>query len=135
MWGKRNATRSKRRRGVGAFLDDASEIEGKYTCAGTVMLDAKFRGEITAKDSLIIGERAIIEAAVQAAVIVIYGKVIGDVTALERAELKSTARVTGDVQAPVVVMEAGAVHDGHCRMTFEETRDTPVSAVVVPLKG
>jgi len=38
-----------RKRGLGAFLDEGSEIEGKYTCSGTVMLAAKVRGEITAR--------------------------------------------------------------------------------------
>jgi len=47
MWGNRGDR-------VGAFLDDGNEIVGKYTCSGTVMLDAKLRGEITANDTLVI---------------------------------------------------------------------------------
>ena len=47
MWGKRTGKAPGR---IGAFLDEGSEIEGKYTCAGKVMLDAKFSGEITSND-------------------------------------------------------------------------------------
>jgi cytoskeletal protein CcmA (bactofilin family) len=126
MWGNRKDR-------VGAFLDDGSEIEGKYTCAGTVMLDAKLRGEIVAKDTLVIGHHGVVEATVRAVVLVIRGRVVGRVTASERVELKSSARVTGDVEAPVIVVDAGAVLDGQRRMT--KVVEAPHSAVVVPVEG
>jgi cytoskeletal protein CcmA (bactofilin family) len=128
MWGNRKGR-------VGAFLDDSSEIEGHCTFSGTVMLDAKLRGEITAKDTLIIGDHGVVEATIRAATLVVRGKVVGNVTASESVELKSSARVTGDVEAPVIVMEAGAVLDGRCRMTKDKSAAAPHSAVVVAIKG
>ena len=128
MWGK-----SKGR--VGAFLDDGSEIEGKYTCSGTVMLDARLRGELTAKDTLIIGDHGVVEATVRGVILVVRGKVVGNVTATERVELKSGSHVTGDIESPVIVMEAGAVHDGRCRMTKDKPAEGTLAAVVVPIKG
>jgi cytoskeletal protein CcmA (bactofilin family) len=124
-----------RKHRVGAFLDDGSEIEGRYTCNGTVMLDAKLRGEITARDTLIIGAHGVVEATVRAASVVVHGQVVGNVTASESIELKASARVTGDVEAPRIVMEAGAVLDGRCRMTVDQPAEAPFSAVVVPIKG
>jgi len=126
MWGNRKDR-------VGAFLDDGSEIEGKYTCAGTVLLDAKLRGEIMAKDTLVIGDHGVVEATVRAVILVIRGRVVGNVTASERVELKSGARVTGDVEAPVIVVEAGAVLEGQRRMT--KAVEALHSAVVVPVEG
>ena len=127
MWGKRKGR-------LGAFLDDSSEIEGKYTCAGTVMLDAKLRGDLTAKDTLVIGERGVVEASVRGTIVVVRGRVTGNVTATERVELHASARVTGDVDAPVIIMEAGCVLDGRCRMTREKPSEAPLS-VVVPIKA
>ncbi|HJQ82623.1 MAG TPA: polymer-forming cytoskeletal protein, partial [Candidatus Binatia bacterium] len=72
-------------------------------------------------------------ASVEATVLVVRGTVVGNVTASERVELKRGARVTGDIEAPVIVMEAGAVHDGRCRMT--KPAEPSHSAVVVPLTG
>jgi cytoskeletal protein CcmA (bactofilin family) len=134
MWGNRKGGAPGRGR-VGAFLDDGSEIEGKYTCTGTVMLDAKLRGEITARDTLIIGDHGVVEATVRAGTLVVRGQVVGNVTASESVELKSSARVTGDVEAPVIVMEKGAVLDGQCRMTRDKPAEAPQSAVVIPIKG
>ena len=134
MWRKRKSNGQSKRSGLGAFLDEGSEIEGRYTCTGTVMLDATLRGEVTAKDTLIIGERGVVEATVRAAVLVVRGQVVGNVTASERVEIKGKARITGDVEAPVVVMEPGAVLDGQCRMTKDKAAE-PALSLVVAMKG
>lgn len=120
---------------ITAFLDEESEIEGRYTCAGTVVFDAKFQGEITSKDTLIIGERGVVHANVQAANLVVRGELVGDVTASARVELKSTARVTGNIEAPIIVMEEGAVHDGNCRMAKVSSSVPAPLALVVPYKA
>ena len=123
---------------ITAFLDEDSEIEGRYTCSGTVVFDAKFSGEITSKDTLIIGERGVVHANVQAVNLVVRGELVGDVSASARVELKSTARVTGNIEAPIVVMEEGAMHDGHCHMAKlappSESEHVPLS-LVVPAKA
>ena len=120
---------------VTAFLDEESEIEGRYTCAGTVVFDAKFSGEITSKDTLIIGERGVVHANVQAVNLVVRGELVGDVVASARVELKSTARLTGNIAAPVIVMEEGAVHDGHCRMAKGSSSSEPASLSLVVATG
>ena len=134
MWwsGKRKAARMRRR--LGAFLDEGSEIEGKYTCSGTVMLDAKLRGEVISKDTLVIGSKAVIEATVRAAVVVVHGEIVGTVIASDRVELKSGGRIVGTVETPSFIMEAGAVHDGECRMTRPKAAE-PQHSVVVPIKA
>ena len=96
-----------RRGELTAFIDEGSEIEGRYTFRGTVMLNGKFKGEISSNDTLIIGERAVLQADVRAGRLVVNGEVTGNLSALERIELKRTARVYGDVEAPVVVVEEG----------------------------
>ncbi len=134
MWGNRSGKTRKTRDRLGAFLDEGSEMEGKYTCAGTVMLDAKFSGEITSKDALVIGEKAVVRADVRTASLVVRGELVGNVTASEEVVLESSARVTGDIEAPVIVMEKGAMLDGHCRMTKAKPAEVP-HGVVVPIKG
>ena len=115
MW-KRRAKAPKMRGGIGAFLDEGTEIEGRYLCTGTVMLNGKLRGEIYAKDVLIIGASGSVQAAVFAGSLVVHGEIVGNVTATERVELKGGARVTGDVHAPVIVMEEGVFLEGQCHM-------------------
>ncbi|HET7876964.1 MAG TPA: polymer-forming cytoskeletal protein [Methylomirabilota bacterium] len=105
------------RNGLAAFIDEGSEIEGRYTFSGTVMLNGKFKGEISSSDTLIIGEKGVVNADIRAGQVLISGEVRGNVQATERVELKRTARVFGDMEAPVIVLEEGVLFEGHCRMT------------------
>ena len=113
-----------------AFIDEGSEIEGKYTFSGTVMLNGRFRGEIISNDSLIIGEKGVVNASIRAGVVLINGEVVGNVNASERVELRGSARVYGDIEAPVVVIEEGVLFEGHCRMT----KARPVEAAQPPVR-
>ncbi|PYM21115.1 MAG: polymer-forming cytoskeletal protein [Candidatus Rokuibacteriota bacterium] len=114
---------------LSAYIDEASEIEGKYSFSGTVMLNGKFTGEIASNDTLIIGDKAVVNASIRAGVVLVNGEVVGNILASERVELRGTARVFGDVEAPVIVVEEGVLFEGHCRMT--EAKPTP-SAVATP---
>ena len=105
------------RNGLTAFIDEGSEIEGRYMFSGTVMLNGRFKGEISTTDTLIIGDKGVMNGDVRAGQVLISGEVVGNVSAAERVELKRTARVFGDVEAPVVVVEEGVLFEGHCRMT------------------
>jgi cytoskeletal protein CcmA (bactofilin family) len=100
-----------------AFIDEGSEIEGRYTFSGTVMLNGRFKGEISTTDTLIIGDKGVINGDIRAGQVLVSGEVVGNVSAAERIELKRTARVFGDVAAPVMVVEEGVLFEGHCRMT------------------
>ena len=117
MWRKWIGKRAIKTGDLTAFIDEGSEIEGKYTFTGTVMLNGKFRGEISSTDRLIIGEKGVIHADIQAASVLISGEVVGNVSATARVELRGRARVSGDVEAPVLVIEEGVLFDGQCRMT------------------
>ena len=123
--------------GLTAFIDEGSEIEGKYTFSGTVMLNGRFKGEISTTDTLIIGDKGVINGDIRAGQVLVSGEVVGNVSAAERIELKRTARVFGDVEAPVVVVEEGVLFEGHCRMTKvnPNTEALPTRDLsVVPIK-
>lgn len=135
MW-KRNGktTAAVKSSDLSAFIDEASEIDGKYTFSGTVMINGKFKGEIVSNDTLIVGEKAVIHATIRAGTVLISGEVVGDVFGSERVELRGTGRVFGDVEAPVIVVEEGVLFEGHCRMTkgrpAEEGAVVPTRSVV-----
>ena len=120
---RRKSKQASRSGDLTAFIDEGSEIEGKYTFQGTVMLNGKFSGELVSSDSLIIGEKGVVNATVRAGIVLINGEVIGNVFATERVELRGTARVYGDVEAPVIVIEEGVLFEGHCKNTKGRSAD------------
>jgi len=137
MWKQRR--KSPGRNGLTAFIDEGSEIEGRYTFSGTLMLNGRFKGEISSTDTLIVGDKGVVNGEIRAGQVLVSGEVVGNISGTERVELKRTARVFGDVEAPVVVVEEGVLFEGHCRMTKvnpnAEAMTTPTRDFsVVPLK-
>jgi len=134
MWPWKARVAAATRKKLTAFLDEGSEIEGKYTFTGTVLLNGKFHGEIASPDTLIIGERGVVKAAVRAGTLVVNGELVGNVHASERVELTGKARVFGDLESPVVVLNEGVMFEGHCRMPRPEASEPVREAAVVALK-
>ena len=134
MWWTRKPKSSSQRGNLTAFIDEGSELEGKYAFSGTVMLNGRFKGEITSTDTLIIGERGVVNATVRVGTAVISGELVGNLEATERIELKGKARVFGELEAPVIVVEEGVLFEGHCRMTKTKPAEPTRDFSVVPLK-
>jgi len=127
LWKKKTVKTTGKAADLSAYIDEASEIEGKYTFSGTVMLNGQFSGEISSNDTLIIGEKGVVNATIHAGIVLVNGEVRGNILGGERVELRGTARVYGDVEAPVVVVEEGVLFEGHCRMTKGRSDDAPAT--------
>ncbi len=135
MWSRRRKPIV--RSGLTAFIDEESEIEGRYSFKGTVMLNGRFKGDISSTDTLIIGEKGSVTGDIRAGQVIVSGEVVGNLFCTERVELKRTARVFADVEAPLVVVEEGVLFEGHCRMTKAnpDAETLPTRELsVVPLK-
>jgi len=107
-------------RDIQAHLGQGSRIEGKLSFEGSGRIDGQVEGEITAKDTVIVGDSAVIAAQIQANTIIVHGRVQGDITARKRVELRAPARLTGNLVTPSLVIHEGVVFEGHCKMGSEE---------------
>jgi cytoskeletal protein CcmA (bactofilin family) len=121
------------------YIDEGSAIEGKFSFTGAVMLNGRLQGEIVSNDTLVVGEKGVVNASIRAGFVQISGEVVGNVSATDRVELCANSRVYGDVDAPVVIIEDGAVFEGHCRMHKTRPGDSVAvapgrEASVVPIK-
>ena len=74
-----------------------------------VRLDGTFRGEVTSRDTLIVGDAAEIQAEVNVGTLILSGRFKGNIKASARVELRAPARVEGNIETPVLVMEEGVV--------------------------
>lgn len=122
----------------GTVIAEGTELEGKFTFTGTATVNGRLRGEIISNDSLIVGEKGVVNASIRAGIVHISGEVVGDVNASERLELHDRCRVYGDVGAPIVIIEEGALLEGQCRMGRSRPVETPQIIArdpnIVPLK-
>jgi cytoskeletal protein CcmA (bactofilin family) len=115
---------------VQAYLGKGSRVSGKLNFEGTVRVDGQVEGEISAQDTLIVGERAVITAQINGTTVVIRGKVTGDINARKRVEIRAPGRLFGNIATPSLVIHDGVIFEGHCSMTSgSETRSAELPRV------
>ena len=92
-------------------------IEGTLAFKDTIRLDGTVNGKIVSeKGTLIVGERALVEAQIQVGTAVIKGTVNGHIMAADRIDVSAPATINGDIEAPVISIETGVVFNGKCSM-------------------
>lgn len=116
---KRNETSSSPDVMDDLLLGAGAEFEGRLTFAGTVRIDARFKGTISTKDVLVVGENARIDADITCGTIVVHGQVTGSIHARDAVELCVPAKVHGDVETPSLSIERGVLFEGTSRRAAE----------------
>jgi cytoskeletal protein CcmA (bactofilin family) len=101
---------------INAFLGKDTEFEGKFSFTGTVRIDGKLSGEIFSNGTLIIGESAVIKAAIRVADVIMSGEVHGDIFAENKIEITTPGKLYGNIKTPKLVIEEGVIFEGNCMM-------------------
>lgn len=106
-----------------AHLDRGTRVNGKLSFDGPARIDGEVDGEIISKDSLHIGETAVVTAQIKAVSIIVGGKVNGDITGSQKIEIRPSAKVAGNLAAPLLSIHEGAQFEGHCSMQPDAARE------------
>ena len=127
---------------ISTFLGADSTFEGAIEFQGTIRVDGKVSGKIFSKGgTLIVGEKASIDADVSVSVAVVMGEINGTIDARDRIEVYPPGRIGGDIQAPVISVQPGGILNGTCAMkasgnSSTTTKSTPkILPVSVDAKG
>jgi cytoskeletal protein CcmA (bactofilin family) len=106
---------------ISTLLGVGTTIEGNLTFKDTIRLDGAVNGKIfSEKGTLIIGERAVVEAQIRVGTAIVKGTVNGHIQAVDRIDVYPPAKITGDIQAPVISIETGVFFNGKCNMVKPE---------------
>ena len=109
---------------VKAFLGEGTEFNGLLSFEGTVRIDGKFEGEVVSKDTLILGESAVMNAEVSVGIIIVRGKIAGNIVASKKIEIRAEGEVIGNIKTPLLFVEEGAILDGKCEMIKKDKKVT-----------
>ncbi len=99
-----------------AFLGKGSRVTGKLAFEGTVRIEGHVEGEISAQDTLIIGESAVVNAQINGVAVIVHGRVTGDVNARKRLEIRAPGKLFGNISTPSLVIHEGVIFEGQCNM-------------------
>lgn len=115
-------------------IAEGCRFDGFLTFRGETWIDGDFRGEVTARGTLGLGQNARVGASVSVDELIVAGDLEGNVVARDRIELRSTARVRGNLTAPRILLEDGCVLQGHCRTVSAPTSDPAQGAGSEPFR-
>jgi cytoskeletal protein CcmA (bactofilin family) len=102
---------------VSTFLGHDATFDGVINFKGTVRLDGRVKGSVTSDEgTVIIGDKAMVEADIQVETVIIKGSVSGKIQARNRIEAHPPARIQGELQAPNISIHSGVVFNGSCSM-------------------
>ncbi|GJL64314.1 MAG: hypothetical protein NPIRA04_29680 [Nitrospirales bacterium] len=99
-----------------AFVGEGVTFKGTIRYKGSVRVDGRLEGEIFTDGILIVGEKAVISAKIEAGTIACQGRITGDIMAKERVKLMSPAVFEGSVKTPSISMDEGVLFNGTCVM-------------------
>lgn len=114
---------------IKAFLGEGTEFKGILTFEGTVRVDGKLEGEIYTKDTLIVGESAVVGAEINVHTIVISGIVRGNVNATGKIEVHRPGKLFGNVKTPSIYIEEGVIFEGNCAMAYDAAEEKKLSTI------
>ena len=122
------------------YLGNGSRVSGKLSFDGTVQIDGHVDGEISAQETLILGEGAVVTAQISGTTVVIKGQVTGDMNARKQVEICAPGKLYGNIVTPSLVVHEGAIFEGHCSMSAPKRRsndseETPFAKEEKPSGG
>ncbi len=99
-----------------AIIEEGCRFEGNLSFNGVVRIAGIVTGSIFSNDTLIISEGAVINADINANVILMSGTVKGNVKATSRVEIRKPARFEGSIMSPSLIVEEGVIFHGVTKM-------------------
>jgi len=107
--------KGKKHDSISTFLGSDASIDGTVEFSGAIRLDGNVKGKVKSNGgTVIVGEKAVLEAEITVGVAIIMGEVHGTIDAQDRIEIYPPG--IGDIQAPVITVDEGGIFNGNCIM-------------------
>ena len=107
----------KKHRGeLSAIIEEGCKFEGNLSFNGTARIAGIINGSVFSNDTVVISEGAIINADINANIIIIAGSVKGNIKASSRVEILKPARFEGIITTPSLIVEEGVIFHGTTKM-------------------
>lgn len=117
---------------VETVIGRGTSVNGKITSAGTLRIEGRVQGTVSAEGDILVTETAVVEADLHGRQVAIAGEVKGNVFAQARLELVGSGKLFGDFHAPRFVVAEGASFEGHSHMAEVSAASREAAAAKIP---
>ncbi|MDJ0656264.1 MAG: polymer-forming cytoskeletal protein [Xanthomonadales bacterium] len=112
--------------GPPAVIGGSLTINGNISGKEDLLVEGKVEGDISLPDNVVtVGGSGEVNARIQAAIIVVEGRVEGDLVGEEQIEIRRSGNVLGNIKAPRVGLEDGAQFKGNIDMSPKAKSSKP----------
>jgi len=101
---------------ISAIIEEGCKFEGNLSFNGVARIAGIVNGSIFSNDTVIISDGAIINADINANIILISGTVKGNIKASSRVEILKPARFEGTITTPSLIVDEGVIFHGTTKM-------------------
>jgi len=105
-------------------VGDTAKMEGKFQIADSIQIECEVGGELRVGGTLVIGEKGVVNAAVETVDAIILGHYDGNMTATSNVEIAATGRVRGNIKTDSLVISKGGCFKGNVVKMKEEPAAT-----------
>ena len=97
------------RSGDGSFIAPGCALEGDFSFAGPLTVAGRITGRLKCDGMVILETSGEVDGTIDAAIIIVHGKLSGDVLATESLEIWSGSEVRGTVHARSIRVDEGSL--------------------------
>ncbi|MEW5919521.1 MAG: polymer-forming cytoskeletal protein [Bacillota bacterium] len=119
MFGKQKITVSQK---IETLIGKETVLSGSLQSKGSIRIDGSFKGEITSRSDVIIGEDGLVQARIDCINVILAGRVEGNIKTEGKLDIRSTGVLVGDAEVGSLAVEDGAVLTGNCKMKIREDK-------------
>lgn len=105
---------------IETIIGPSVKVKGEFNGQGDIIIDGYFEGVLKTAGSLFVGNKAKVQANIEARDGKISGEITGNIKMKGFMEITATARINGDIDVNQISIEQGAVINGNLLMKKHE---------------
>jgi len=108
------------------IIGPSIKVKGNFHGEGNIIIEGIVEGSVKTDKFLLIGNKSIITASIQANDAKIGGEIKGNIKINGYLEITKTAKIFGDIEASLISIEKGAVINGRCSMVAGNVKNDSI---------
>jgi len=107
------------------IIGQSIKVKGDFQGQGNIIIDGSVDGSIKTQSFLLIGDKAMIIADIEAKDAKISGDITGNIKVKGYLEITKTAKINGDIETSLISIERGAIINGKCNSQQSQNNTKP----------